>query len=311
MAALGGIAAAGIAAVLVGVVTCNHAEPAADVRYASRQVDRIAAGTLVADKAPEGWSDLVFKTHSQLAGGDVQSLPEFSRSLAELFFTAMVVRVAPPSGDGARQYRLEKVAIGMGTRVGRDDMIVTSETQRKLGANLGPLKATVLSQAEERLNRIRLVAQSDSMAVVDAPTVMYSDNQHRNVVLRYLFLADPQTGQLASVVWKIDLDDKRAYGAAAKSAVLMQPNIVATLQLHVDKRKFFLGIPGDEAFAATAMPPGTALPIPKAAGDIAGRQELTVAVAVELDAAFRSLVRFHTPTRGPVQPPAPQHYKEL
>lgn len=283
-----------VAAILVGIVLapvfwhtsgmCATAAP--------RTLDRIAAGTVVPDGPPKGWTHLIFKTHCRLASGDIDSLPGFGRSLAEFLFTAMVAQVAPVQDAAGRSFRLEKVAIGVGTRIGQADVIISSQTQKELGANLGMFKVTILGRAEEQLDKIRQVAASDTMMVVDAPTVMETEGQHRIVILRYLFLVEPRSGQLATVVWRIDVDARGVYRPVNGPAVLVQPNVVATSPLHVDSRKFFWGVPGAEAFAVTRLPPGTAFRIPLAAKDLVGWQELSADAAGQLESHFRQVIQF-------------------
>lgn len=258
-----------------------------------RPLERIASGTKVADGPPNGWSHLVFKTHSQLAAGDVETLPEFAKSLAQFLFTVMTARVSPYRQGDRQLYRLEHVAIGVGTRIGQHDVVISSETQADLGANLGPFKQIILGRAEEHLKKVTCVAASDSMRIVDAPTIMHLDGLHRSVVFRYLFLADPESGQLASLVWRIDLDASGSYQPGITTAVLVQQNLVVTSPLHVDGNKVFHGIPGADAFAVTRLPPGTRFNLPAAAQRVAGLQQFAPETAGQLERALRQIVRFN------------------
>jgi hypothetical protein len=262
----------------------------------SQPLALIPPGTPIGDRAPEGWTRLVFKSYSELAAGDVRSLPDFAKELAEFLFTAMVARVTPveqPGGQqGERRYRLDAVAIGVGTRIGRDDVIITSGTQAKLGAKLGPLKVVILSRAEEHLAKVRRVVVSDVLWVVDAPSVMFVEGANRNVVLRYAFLLNPSTGQLASAVWRIDLRRDGSYERAAGPAVLIQQDLVGRCPLRVDGRRIFAGIPTNDAFAATRLPQGTPFDLPKKILPLAAGQQLTAEAAREIEAALREEIVF-------------------
>ena len=256
--------------------------------FRPKPLDRIEPGTRIGETAPDGWTHLVFKSHPRLQSGAIDALPDFARGLAEFLFSTMTARVAP--GDNGR-FRLERVAIGLGTRVGSEDVIVSSQTIKQLNVDLGPLrlKSVILATAEERLNLLRVVAATDSLAIVDAPTLMRLDNRNRDTVFRYLFLVEPETGGLATVTWRIEIDGHGRYLEAASAPVLLTPNLVSTSPLHVDGNEFSaVGIPSDRAFATTKMPPGVSFPMPKDAAPLAGRLQFTHAAAAQLETAFRT-----------------------
>jgi len=248
---------------------------------------RIAAGTRIVDRSPEGWTHLIFKTHNQLASGDIDSLPEFARSMSQFLFTAMTARVAPVGSGEARRFRLETVAIGLGTRVGEHDMVISSETQKALGADLGIFKGIVLSKAEQHLKEVRQMVASETMMLVDAPTVLFDGKGNRTVVFRYLFLVEPSNGGLASVVWQIDRAADGTYRGVAGKAVLVQANLVATSPIHVDGNKMTYGIPGPEAFAITRLPPGRVFPLPTRVQSVAGIPRLSSENAATLESEIR------------------------
>jgi len=278
---------------LAGVILCcpTAVRAAGDIDCTPQAVDRIAPGTRIADRAPEGYTHLVFKTYSKLSTGDIEALPDFAKQLAEFLFTAMVARVGTVEQGKTRSYRLETVDLGVGTRIGEHDVVVTGPTQKQLGANLGPFKQVILGRAEEHLGKMRRVAASEVMMLVDAPTVMSFDGQNRAVVLRYLFLVEPTSGYFAPIVWRIELDAAGAYRAAVGSAVLVQANLVTTSPLHVDGKKVsYFGIPGAEAFAVKRLPPGTTFAIPSAVRSVAGRAEMTPAGARQLETDFRQVL---------------------
>jgi hypothetical protein len=261
-----------------------------------RPLAAIPPGTRIGDRAPEGWTHLVFKSYSELASGDIQSLPSFAKGLAELLFAAMVVRVEPAEQHGERQgerrYRIDAVAMGVGTRIGQDDVVITSDTQEKLGAKLGPLKILILARAEEQLAKSRRVVVSDVLWVVDAPSVMFVEGANRDVVVRYAFLLNPSSGQLATTVWRIDLARDGSYERAAGPAVLLEQNLVRRCPLHVDGRRIFAGIPSNEAFAAMRMPPGTPFDLPKKILPAAAAEQFSAEAARELEAALREEIVF-------------------
>lgn len=285
-----------VAAVLMGGASlalvpghCRAGEPA-PIDCARRPVERIAPGTKVGDRAPEGWSHLVFKTRNKLAEGDVDAVPEFARPASEFLFTVLAVRAVPATRGGAGPWRLEKAGMGFGTTVGAEDVVISSETQKQLGADLGILKLAILGRAEEHLKKVHQAAASPTMMVVDAPTYLADGGAHRAVVLRYLFLVRPEDGGLATLCWRIDADARGNYGQARPPAVLVQPNLVAVTPLNVDGSKVTLGIPAADAIAVTRLPPGREVPIPPAVLEIAARKELTEVAAAQLESHFRAAI---------------------
>ncbi len=268
----------------------------------ARPLDRIPPGVRVDDRPGGGFTHLIFKTRSRLAFGDVDELHDVARSLAEFLFTAMVARVVPSRNGDSVQCRLQSVAIGVGTRIGRHDVIISSDTQRQLGANLGLLKSMILSRAEEHLAKILRVAASDQMWIVDAPSVMHVGGQHRKIVLRYLFLVHPQTGRLATVVWRIDLDEQGRYLPVRGPAVWVRPNLITTSPLHVDGDKVYWGIPSNEAFAIVRLPPGTPIDVPPQLSQLLGLQNLTPETAWGLEWRFRQAIGF-SETAKPAENP--------
>jgi hypothetical protein len=257
-----------------------------------RPLARIPPGTRIGDRAPEGWSHLVFKSYSELVAGDVRSLPDFAKSLAEFLFTAMMARITPDEQNGRRLYRIDAVAMGVGTRIGQDDVVITGDTQAKLGANLGPFKQVILSRAEEHLSKVRQVVVSDALWIVDAPSVMFAEGANRHVVLRYALLLNRSTGQLASVVWRIDVERDGSYERVAGPAVLIQRNLVGRCPLYVDGRRIYGGIPMNDAFGATRLPHGTPFDLPPKILPVAAGQQLTAQTARDLEAALREEIVF-------------------
>ena len=159
---------------------------AAGIRADSEPISlpRIPPGTVIADRAPSGWSHLIFKVRSELASGDLDAVPEWSAELTRVLLTAMIARVQSVHRADGPSYRLDKVAIGLGTRIGERDVIISSDTQEALGAKLGPIKRIILSRGEERLKDVRRVAQTDTMIVVDAPQTMLVEGRHKIVIDR-------------------------------------------------------------------------------------------------------------------------------
>jgi hypothetical protein len=262
-------------------------EPADDAPsppYEPTALARLEPGARLDDAPPEGWTHLIYKAHTRLQTGDVDALPAMARELAEFLFTAMAVRVAQ---DDAGRWQIEQVGIGLGTRVGEVDAIISSATHKQLGANLDWLRTLVLSRAEERLDLLRVTAGTPSMVVVDAPTLLRLDNQNRETVFRYLFLVEAETGGLATIVWRIETDDRGNYLKVASDPILATPSIITVTPLHVDGSRVTAGIPASNAFASTRMPDGHTFSMPEVSATAAGQRQLTKATAARLEIGFR------------------------
>ncbi|HOM15877.1 MAG TPA: hypothetical protein PLQ00_01030 [Thermoguttaceae bacterium] len=269
-----------------------------------RTIDQIPPGTKVRDRPPEGWTHLIFKTRNRLSSGDLEAIPEFGRPTAEFLFTVFAAHVVPADPTGRGPWRLDKVAMGVGAQVGQDDIVLTTATQKELGADLGVLKLAILGRAEEHLKKVQQVALSPRLAIVDAPTYFADPDGHRPIVIRYLLLVRPEDGGLASLAWRIDLGQEGRYIAARSPAVLIQPNLVATTPLRVDGKKVTLGIPAPDAFATTRLPRGREVPIPLVVQGLAGRQELSAQDVLLLETHFRQAIE--TPPPAPLPQTAPR-----
>ena len=156
------------------------------------------------------------------------------------------------------QYRLARLAVGVGTTIGGNDTICSPETRKRLGANLGLMERVVLDKAQEKLPDTQLVAYSKTMAVVDSPALMLRGGRHRQVVLRYALLVDPATGRLETFLWLIDQDESGNYAAAPAGEIeWLPPSKLEDCILNVDAREFnALGMPTETAFAITNIPQG-------------------------------------------------------
>ncbi len=266
--------------------------PAGRYLLEPRILGRIPPATPIADRPPAGWSNLVLKSHSRLAQGDLDKIPATTARLSTLFFTAILANVRAERAVGGRvRYSLDRVAIGLGTRVKDQDVIVSSQTEAAQGANLGLLAVVVLSQAEARLDAMRQVARSETMAIVDAPTTALRQGRHVPAVLRYAVVVDPANGRLTTFAWLIALDDAGGRSLVASSAQRLRPNLVATCELDVDANEFFAGVPSDEAFAVLSSPPGTAVTIPPNVREAAIGEKFSPESIESLDSWLRAAAK--------------------
>ena len=252
----------------------------------------IPAGTVVASTPPRGWTHLIIKSLPKMDCGDVDQVPETVRRLSGMFFCAMLARVAPPDVKHPRGYRLEEVAINLGTRIGANDTVITPETQARLGADLGFLARIALDRGAERLKGVKVVARTRTMAVIDGPAMMVRDQKHRPVILRYAIMVDPMTGQLETLVWAIAQDDRGAYLGMFAASELLPPNKIADRGMHVDANEFSFGLITENAVALVDLHKGRAtIEFPAEIMRLAGQPRFTEASTADLERKLWPLIR--------------------
>jgi hypothetical protein len=252
----------------------------------------IPAGTVISNKAPLGWTHLIDKSHPKMHYGDVDQVPKPVRALSGMFFTAMLARVRPPDGRDNAGYRLDEVAIAMGTRIGAADTIITPETQKRLGAHLGLLPRIALERGYERFKTVTVAARTSTMAVVDGPAMMLRDGKHRPVVLRYAILVHPRTGDLETLLWAISQDDQGAYEGMISVCEWLLPNQVEERLLHVDATEFAFGLITENAMAIVHLCKGRMqIGFPPDVKRIAAASRLSQESAQELEKRLWALLQ--------------------
>jgi hypothetical protein len=260
------------------------AAKAGETPFVPRPLARIPPGTRIADRPPAGWSYLIMKTQPRITAGDVESVPDMTKQLASMFFTALMSKVVKQEAAGGPRYSLSQVAIGLGTHFRDDDTIVSSATWRGLGADLGLVGGIVLSTSEKQLDQTLEIARTPTMLLVDSPSVIIRNGAHVEVVLRYAFLVDPRDGRPSTLVWVLAPDGDRAYRLAADTPViLIKPNLVSVCDMHVDSSKFFLGTPSEDAFAVLKLPQGSPLRMSEECRPLAVGRQFTPATAYRLE----------------------------
>ena len=237
-------------------VACSQGRttPAYDVTL--RHLDLIPPGTVIGKEAPRGWTNLIIKSFSRPGAGDMKQLSPTADRLSRFLFTAVLADVrADRSGDGMR-YKLAKVAVGLGMRIRDKDTIVTPETQRRLGGDLGFLARVVLSTAQEKLAEVVVVTRSATLMVFDSPGLIARGDKHKPIVLRYAVLVDERTGRLDTLLWVLDRQPRGEYGGPEGAIQWLPANLTDDCVLHVDAGEFSLGQPTERAFAMNSAPKG-------------------------------------------------------
>jgi hypothetical protein len=257
-----------------------------------RRVELIEPGTVIERSAPRGWSHLILKSQPSLPESQRRLVSDNYARLATFVFTATAAHVEADGAGPARRYRLARLGYGVGVNIDGKDVIVSPDTQARLGANLGFLAGRVLAGVCEKQNLIRLVAAGPTAAVVDTPAFMPRGRGHAAVVMRYVYLVDARTGKLDTLVWRIDTDGRGGYDGATGFIEWLPPNKMVDAKMQVDLSEFRLGIPSEKAFAVTSIPTGQRqFSIPDGLRAVAGAPKLTGEEATRLIATLREMIR--------------------
>jgi hypothetical protein len=109
--------------------------------------------------------------------------------------------------------------------------------------------------------------------------------------MRYVFLVDAKTGQLDTVVWRIDTDGKGGYDGTAGMIEWLPPNKMVDAELQVDLGEFTLGVPSERGFAVKRIPEGKRqFSIPEGLRTVAGTARLTSEQAGKLTQGLRDML---------------------
>jgi hypothetical protein len=268
--------------------------PAPEATYdvTPRRLTVIPPGTVIDKGAPKGWSHLLVKARSKVGAGDLNMMTPETTHLASFLFSAVVANVQEYQVAGQKRFRLADVAVGIGTRIRDQDVIISGDTQRKLGANLGFLERLGLGRAESRLTQVEVVARSPTMILFDSPTQVFRDGRHVGGVMRNAVLVSETTGQLTALVWFVSISDRGEYSTAVKAFELMPMNRIEEYVLHIDGREFALGVITEKAIALNALPTGSKqFPIPDTLVSLVGRKRFSREMAREVETQLRAIVK--------------------
>jgi len=137
---------------------------------------------------------------------------------------------------------------------------VSTDTAESLGLKLSLIGRSVLSGNERALDDINVVGKSSLTAVVDAPAVMNFRGRHQKMVARFFIWASRTDGRVGTTVWLLNKSE-RGLEFAEDEINYLPPGMVEDRIMHVDKSKFILGLPTEEAFAMESLPKGRAFKI--------------------------------------------------
>ncbi len=276
--------------VVLGTWATAAAEEFSNSRVSATKVQ---PGTAIGREAPDGWSHLIIKSKPRVTEGDIDAVGRSTADMASLLFTVIVADVVNESSGDSPRYRLGKVGVGAGTVINGNDVIISSSTQSRLGADFGLIKRQILSKFEEKLAQNVVVLRTSNLAFLDTPVVVRHQGKNRPMMIRYAIIVNPDNGELDTICWLIDLDDQRRYRGVVGRAQWLPPAKQEDAKLYVDQGEFFLGIPSENAFATLRIPQGRLqFALPDAATKILGKSTLNQAEAKIAEGWFHTVVEF-------------------
>jgi hypothetical protein len=266
----------------------------------ARPMALIQPGTVIGNRPPQGWSHLIIKSFPRTTAGDMDKVSNLALQMSSLLSTAFLANVEAVPGQGASppHYRLGAMAIGFATRIQGKDTIISPDTQRQLGADFGFIARQVLAAAYERQQDARVVARSETSAIVDTPAYMLRGTRHRPVILRYALLVDAQTGRLDTLLWLIDRDNRGGYVGPSSPMQWLPPNKIQDCEMHVDAGEFTLGVAAEDAFAIMHIPRGVKeIPFSDDLKGLAAQPRLSAGMATAMEGKLREALRRAASTR--------------
>lgn len=241
--------AAGAAAVSVPAAS-------ASVDVAARPMDLLEGGLLLSDGAPAGWSHLVLRAIPRVAEGDIDRVPALVSKLASMYHLMVVAHVERTADAPTSSFQIERVAIGLASDFAGARMTVSTRGPASVNSKLDFMARTALGQNEASLKKARQVARTPTMFVFDAETIMWRDDDHLRTIHRHALLVEPATGRLATLIWALSPGPRGRYRICCETLQWIPEALHDDRQLHVDARKFSLGLPTQEAFALVRLPAG-------------------------------------------------------
>lgn len=231
---------------------------------APRTIDQIKPGTVIGDKAPDGWTNLIVKNKPFVEADQAAKLVPIAVDLAQSFFAAIVANVARDESAPGAPFRLQAVASGVGTPIGDQDVVVTTDTQADLGANMGFIARTALARTEAEARLWTQVARGPNCAVLDAPAMIHLQGKHYQVVVRYFVVVDPRDGRLTTYTWVLQPLGDGQFKLPEQSLVRQEHDLVHRYPLMVDENEITVGVPNAKTFAMGKLAEGTKLEWPTA-----------------------------------------------
>jgi hypothetical protein len=253
-------ALAAVLSVWLAVVVAIPSQAGDAPGTAGPQLVLLKEGTRVDETPSCGWSHLILKSLSKIESGDVDTLPSFAASTATLFRSVILADIRPKPVPGSG-FTLNRVGLGLCVSVQGKDTVVSEENADSPPFSLGFVETQVLGKAQTELKKARLIASTETFAVLAAPSELKIGTAHRNVILTYVMLVDKDSGRLDTLLWAISAKPERR--AAPSSLTLLPPRFQFQCGLDVIADRLLGTLPISWSFAMCSLPPGRAITTPQ------------------------------------------------
>lgn len=275
-----------VAVALLAALCLTSVAPAQDptALLTPAPLGRLQPGLQIGQGAPQGWSNLLWLARPRLGSGDVAKVPSIVANYTGMFSMVCAANIVPQNVNGQQSFRLDKVAIGLSTDIGGRQVVITSATEQKLGANLGVIGSRSLVESEKSLAETYLIAQTPTVAIFDARnvSVLYKGDHHYMTV-RNVVLLSAKGGGLATLCWLMGQDEQKNYALAEPQLYFLPPNHREDRIINVMADKFVLGIPTNDAFAVVRIAQGRPLAFSPAVRTLAAAPQFSAQTAHQLE----------------------------
>jgi hypothetical protein len=269
-----------------------------------KPVPTLPAGTKFNDAPPEGWSNIVLFVSGRLASGDVSAASSTAHQYASMFNLVILADVRKRD-DGF--YILQQYGVGFSTKVDGVNTVITTDTAKGLGVDLGMIGRSVFAANEESLGQIKEVARFSTCALFDAPTIMLYEGEHILMTVRYLIWTSRTTGQLSTFAWLLDRTTETGDYQVVEPALQKLPdNMREDRVMNVLKSRFMFGIPSKDAFALVRIPQGQPVKFTERLQKVAGAETFDNERFRELLKAITEASQQTQQAQLPTSPTAPR-----
>lgn len=251
-----------------------------------RPIPKLPAGTPAVDRTPNAaWNRLVLIAKPKINSGDTNVLSSTIRDAATQCSLTVMARIDPPSKE-TPTYQLTSVGVGFSALGESGQVIVTADSASRLKVPIGFIGRQVLRTNEEQLEKVQLIALTSTLALFDAPSVMFLSGRHVQVTTRHLIWIDANSGKGAALAWLL-VPSTSGFQVAKHPIRAFSFNTKETRKIHVDGDEFGLfGIPSETALALEDLPPGMDIQWTKPAAAAAARNGYTLPQITELATAM-------------------------
>jgi hypothetical protein len=277
----------------------------AEQPYQPRSLMRIPPGTVIGREVPQGWTNLVLFVNPRLGSGDFNEVSGTVSSYTKMFKLVILANTVKTNRDGQDKYHVDKLAVGFAMQIGPRYVVVSADTQEKLGGGLSIIGQSVLSKNDEMLKEVRMVTSAPTFKVFDADALMLRGNQHKQMVMRHSVWCSSTTGQLGTMVWLLDHNGQGAYKLAENNLQYLPNHYVEDRVMNVKKDRFTFGVPSPDAFALVRIPQGRTIPVSPELQTVAAAKQFTPTSTRQLALALNAaLQQPQQSTQAPQTAPA-------